>query len=68
MNHIVMHCPDEGLDKFEEISYLIKHKDKIDMTEFLKITGDANYSKPDTDMRELTIRYIQRAKKLFEVC
>ena len=24
MNHIVMHCPDSGLDKFEEISYLLK--------------------------------------------
>ena len=56
MNHIVLHCPDEGLEKFEEISYLIKHKDSIDMNEFLKITGDLNYARPDTDMRELTMK------------
>lgn len=67
VNHIVLHCPDEGLDKFEEISYLIKNKESIDMNEFLKITGDNNYSKPDVDMRELTIKYIQKAKKIFEV-
>ncbi len=24
MNHIVTHCPDNGIDKFEEISYLLK--------------------------------------------
>ena len=67
MNHIVLHCPDDGLEKFEEISYLIKHKDSIDMNEFLKITGDVNYAKPDVDMRELTMKYIQKAKKFFEV-
>lgn len=26
MNHIVMHCPDSGLEKFEEISYLLKQQ------------------------------------------
>jgi hypothetical protein len=24
MNHIVTYCPDNGIDKFEEISYLLK--------------------------------------------
>lgn len=37
------------------------------MNEFLKITGDIKYAKPDTDMRELTMKYIQRAKKLVDV-
>lgn len=67
MNHIVLHSPDEGLEKFEEISYLIKNKESIDMNEFLKITGDVNYAKPDADLRELTIKYIQKARKFFEV-
>lgn len=31
MNYIVMHCPDKGLDQFEEISYLLKHKDSVDI-------------------------------------
>jgi hypothetical protein len=27
MNHIIVHCPDEALNKLEEISYLLKNKD-----------------------------------------
>jgi hypothetical protein len=41
MNHIVMHCPESGLDKFEEISYLLKQQrdGKItNVSEFLKVT------------------------------
>jgi len=49
-----MHCPDEGLDKFEEISYLLKHKDRIDMSEFIRSDGDKDYAKPNDDIRELT--------------
>lgn len=44
MNHIVMHCPDKGLDQFEEISYLIKNKDTIDMSEFLRVVEKYNYN------------------------
>ena len=29
MDHIVEHCPQQALDKFEEISYLIKHQDSL---------------------------------------
>ena len=27
IDHIVLHCPDQSLDKLEEISYLIKKND-----------------------------------------
>ena len=47
IDHIVTHCPDEGLDKLEEISYLLKNKEKINMKDFLKVDGDIHYSKPD---------------------
>mmetsp|Transcript_6705 Transcript_6705/g.4838 ORF Transcript_6705/g.4838 Transcript_6705/m.4838 type:complete len:94 (-) Transcript_6705:660-941(-) len=33
MNHIIIHCPEEALNKFEEISFLLKkeNKNSIDM-------------------------------------
>ena len=42
-----MHCPDEGLDKFEEISHLLKNKDKLELKEFLRVDGNTHHSKPD---------------------
>ena len=54
IDHIVTHCPEEGLDKVEEISYLLKKKKKINMHDFLKLDGNIHYSKPDLELRELT--------------
>lgn len=31
IDHIVEHCPNEALNKLEEISYLINHDDTISM-------------------------------------
>ena len=59
MNHIVMHCPDQGLDKFEEISLLLKlqRDGKIaNLSEFLKVSDDKGYSKPGKD--EASVKYI----------
>ena len=68
MNHIVMHCPEQGLDKFEEISYLLKQqKDgKIaSLGEFLKVSEERAYSRPGKD--ESSVKYLNKAKKFFEV-
>ena len=54
IDHIVNHCPEEGLDKVEEISFLLKNKEKINMADFLKLDGNIHYSKPDLELRELT--------------
>ena len=46
-NHIVMHCPESGLDKFEEISYLLKQQrdGKIEsLSDFLKVSEERTYS------------------------
>jgi hypothetical protein len=37
MDHIMVHCPLEALNKLEEISYLIKHEDTIGMQNFLEL-------------------------------
>ena len=44
VNHIIMHCPENGLDKFEEISYLLKHKETMDINKFLKVTESYLYN------------------------
>lgn len=46
MNHIIVHCPKQALDKLEEISYLVKHKDAIALEEFLKVNEAKAYAGP----------------------
>ena len=68
MNHIVMHCPEQGLEKFEEISYLLKQQrdGKIEsLSEFLKLSDERSYSKAGRD--ESTVKYLQKARKFFDV-
>ena len=67
VDHIVLHCPDEGLDKIEEISFLLKNQDKISMEDYLRVDGNNHYSKPNSEIRELTMKYLSKAKKVFEV-
>ncbi len=42
-----MHCPNEGLEKLEEVSYLLKNKNSVDINQFLKIDGNNHYAKPN---------------------
>ena len=67
MNHISMHCPDQAMDKLEEISYLIKNKETIDMAQFLKIAEDRKYSQADEKLAAHTKEVIVKARKFFEV-
>ena len=71
VNHIVMHCPESGLDKFEEISYLLKQQKDgkiVNLSDFLRVTEERAYSKPSSaETKELTSKYIQKAKKFFDV-
>lgn len=66
MNHIVMHCPDEGIDKFEEISYLLKNKKKIDINDFMNVAHKGT-GKPSAEVKEITEKFIEKAKIFFEV-
>lgn len=70
MNHIVTHCPDNGIDKFEEISYLLKlqRDGKIhSLADFLLIAEDRAYSTPGKALHGDTEKYLTKAKKIFEV-
>mmetsp|Transcript_17763 Transcript_17763/g.30077 ORF Transcript_17763/g.30077 Transcript_17763/m.30077 type:complete len:130 (-) Transcript_17763:1114-1503(-) len=66
MSHIVQHCPQEALPKFEEISYLLKHKNEIDVNQFLKISVSKNYARPaDEFTKEATQVAIEKSKVFF---
>ena len=41
-----MHCPEDSLNKLEEISYLLKHQDTIAIDKFLNVNCVPIYSKP----------------------
>lgn len=49
MNHIVLHCPSDALNKLEEISYLLKHGDMLAIEDFLKVNEARLYSQPSTE-------------------
>ena len=70
MNHIVTHCPDNGIDKFEEISYLLKlqRDGKIKtLSDFLLISENRAYSTPGKALHGDTEKYLAKAKKLLDV-
>ena len=71
MNHIVLHCPESGLEKFEQISYLLKQQREgkvSNISEFLKLSDDRAYSRPGKEVHsEMTAKYLSKAKKFFEV-
>jgi hypothetical protein len=49
IDFIVVHCPDEALNKVEEISYLLKNQDTIALEEFLQTNDHKNYSMPSDE-------------------
>lgn len=68
MNHIVIHCPEDSLNKLEEISYLIKHGDSLAIEDFLKVNESRLYAHPSTDdTTESTQSIIDDSKKFFKV-
>ena len=40
---LILHYPDNALEKLEEVSFLLKHQDKFDMEKFLKMSDLRNY-------------------------
>lgn len=68
MNHIVIHCPDDALNKLEEISYLLKHGDTLAIEDFLKVNEKRVYSEPASgDTVESTESVIESSQKFFKV-
>jgi hypothetical protein len=68
MAHIVRHCPDDGMNKLEEVSYILKHSNTIKKEEFLKTKVNKDYAKPSDEVtKACTQVYIDSCKKYFVV-
>ena len=66
LSHLVKHCPHDTLNKFEEVSYLLKHSDRLDHRDYLKSDVVKNYAKPaDQSTIESTTPIIQGTKGMF---
>lgn len=58
---LILHYPDRALEKFEEVSFLIKHGK--DLSEFLKTEDWRDYKLLSADLQE----YNAKVKALFEL-
>lgn len=68
MDHIILHCPNEALNKLEEISFLIKNNDNYGIQNFLEINKVQLYNQPgEATIKAATGEYIKDAKFFFEV-
>ena len=44
IDRIVATCPDQAIERFEEISYLIKNSDTLNLEEFVRCDVDRQYA------------------------
>ena len=65
LNHLVLSCPDKALERFEEVSYLIKNKDRLAIEEFLTVESSRRYSRHCADTARGTKASIEEARKFF---
>lgn len=62
-NIIILHYPEDALDKLEEVSYLVKHKGSKTMKEWLLVEEFWNFKKSCSNKAD----FIERARKHFEL-
>lgn len=65
VNHIVKCCPDKALERFEEISYLLKHKDTLAIEEFVKVQVSNRHCCYDRERTQATKALIEQQKTFF---
>lgn len=67
MAHIVRHCPDDSMNKLEEVSYIMKDP-SIDKEQFLKTKIVKGYAQPSDDTtKSNTQPFLEECKKYFAV-
>ena len=65
VDRIVQSCPDRAIERFEEISYLIRNKDTHALEEFVRCSDDRSYARHDPEMAEGTTAGIKSLSALF---
>ena len=43
LDKLVASCPDSALERFEEVSYLLKHNDRVALEDFIKTAENREY-------------------------
>ena len=65
MNMLVVHYPNDALNKLEEVSYLVKTGDSSRLEEFLRVNAKKNYAVPsDKPTAKATNLAINHARAL----
>ena len=67
LNRLVASCPDRALERFEEVSYLVKNKDTLALGDFVKVHESRDYCVPDAEVAKGTQEHIDKVRGLFEV-
>lgn len=65
INHIVKCCPDKAIERFEEISYLLKNKDTLAIEEFLKLEVSSRHCRHDPKRVPVTSQLIEQHRAFF---
>ena len=65
VDRIVQSCPDRALERFEEISYLIKNADVLKLEDFVRCDVQTNYARHCDDTRDGTQESLETLRKMF---
>ena len=67
LDKLIASCPDKALERFEEVSYLIKNKDTRRLEDFIKVHESREYCIANEDVSKGTQENIDKVRALFEV-
>ena len=67
VDFIVRNYPRQALERFEEVSYLIKQGDKAKLEKFLQTQDCRDYARPCKQTAKHTKTHIAKASQLFTV-
>lgn len=65
IDRICASCPDRAIERFEEISYLIKNEGEIDLDEFVRCSVDKQYSQYNKSIAEGTSEGLAKLGEMF---
>jgi hypothetical protein len=62
VDRIVQSCPDKALERFEEISYLIKNSNTVKLEEFVRCSDERQYAQHSADLASGTEASIEELR------
>ena len=65
MDTIVMSCPDQAIERVEEISYLIKNSDEVALEDFVRMHDTRAYACHNDDVAAGTTAPIEQLRAMF---